>query len=202
MGSEPDGEICDHHTHLPVCRLPMLMTMLQSAILLESDRLVLRPHTVDDFDDCHAMWSDPEVIRYIGGKPFTREEVWSRLLRYAGHWALLGFGYWVVREKGSGRFLGEVGFADFRREIEPPLHGMPEVGWALAPAAHGCGYATEAVGAALRWADQQWPSGRTACIIAPENRASLRVANKVGYVEVFRTSYKGTPTILFQRRPA
>ena len=50
----------------------------------------MRPHTLDDFLDSFAMWSDPEVIRYIGGKPFTREEVWARLLRYAGHWAHAG----------------------------------------------------------------------------------------------------------------
>jgi RimJ/RimL family protein N-acetyltransferase len=175
------------------------MTMPQSAIVLETTRLVLRPHVREDFDDCHAMWSDPEVIRYIGGKPFSREEVWSRLLRYAGHWALLGFGYWVVREKLTGRFLGEVGFADFRREIEPPLDGTPEIGWALAPAAHGHGYASEAVGAAVRWADARWPGGRTVCIIAPENGASLRVAQKNGYVEQVRTTYKGKATIMFQR---
>jgi RimJ/RimL family protein N-acetyltransferase len=70
--------------------------------LLTTSRLTLRPHTRDDFLESYAMWSDPEVIRYIGGKPFTREEVWARLLRYAGHWAMLGYGYWVVREKESG----------------------------------------------------------------------------------------------------
>ena len=51
-------------------------------------------------------------------------------MRYSGHWAILGFGYWVVRDTQSGRFLGEVGFADYHREIEPSLHGTPEIGWA------------------------------------------------------------------------
>ena len=61
------------------------------------------------------MWADPEVTRYIGGRPFGVEEVWTRLLRYAGHWALLGYGYWAVIEKSSGRFVGEAGLADFHR---------------------------------------------------------------------------------------
>jgi len=43
------------------------------------------------------------------------------LLRYAGHWALAGYGYWIVEERESGRPVGEVGLADFRREISPPL---------------------------------------------------------------------------------
>jgi RimJ/RimL family protein N-acetyltransferase len=168
---------------------------------LDTPRLTLRPHTRDDFLDSYAMWSDPEVVLYLGGKPFTREEVWARLLRYSGHWELLNYGYWVVRDKSSGRFLGEVGFADFHREIEPSLMMTPEVGWALATAAHGHGYATEAVNAALRWADAQWPSADTACIIAPENVPSLRVAQKCGYRERLRTSYKGKPTIVLRRAP-
>jgi RimJ/RimL family protein N-acetyltransferase len=176
--------------------------MAQSSTFLETDRLTMRPHVIEDFDDSFAMWSDPEVIRFIGGQPSTREEVWARLLRYVGHWALLDFGYWVVREKESGRFVGEVGFANFRRQIEPPLDDMPEIGWALTPAAHGRGYATEAVRAALRWADAEWPATHTACIIAPENAASLRVAQKCGYVEWVRGVYKGKPTIQFRRAAA
>jgi RimJ/RimL family protein N-acetyltransferase len=168
-------------------------------LTLATPRLTLRPHTRDDFLDSYAMWSDPEVIRYIGGKPFTREEVWARLLRYAGHWAMLGFGYWVVRDTQSGRFLGEVGFADYHREIEPSLLGTPEVGWALDPAVQGRGYATEAVRAALAWADAHWPAGETACIVAPDNLPSLRVADKCGYREQLRTTYKGKPTIVLRR---
>ena len=167
--------------------------------LLTTDRLIMRPHARDDFLESYAMWSDPEVIRYIGGKPFTREEVWARLLRYAGHWAMLGYGYWVVREKDSGRFLGEVGFADYHREIEPSLLDTPEIGWALDPAVHNRGYATEAVRAALDWADANWPDGETACIIAPENQPSLNVARKRGYREQLRTTYKGNPTIVLRR---
>ena len=173
--------------------------MAQLSTFLETDRLTMRPHVLEDYDDSFAMWSNPEVIRFIGGQPFTREEVWARLLRYVGHWTLLGFGYWVVREKASGRFVGEVGFANFRRQIEPPLDDMPEVGWALVPAFHGRGYATEAVSAALRWAGTQWPGADTACIIAPENTPSLRVAQKCGYVEWTRGSYKGKPTIHLRR---
>ncbi|MFM0470265.1 GNAT family N-acetyltransferase [Paraburkholderia strydomiana] len=169
--------------------------------VLTTARLILRAHTRDDFLDSHAMWSDPEVIRYIGGKPSTREEVWARLLRYAGHWAMLGYGYWVVREKDSGRFIGEVGLADYQRDIEPSLAGTPEMGWALSPVLHGHGYATEAVRAVLDWADERWPDAETACIIAPENEASLRVAHKVGYREHLRTIYKGQPTIMLRRAP-
>jgi RimJ/RimL family protein N-acetyltransferase len=167
--------------------------------VIETERLVLRGHRPDDFADSLALWTDPEVTRFISGKPSSQEEVWARLLRYAGHWAMLGFGYWAVTEKATGHFLGEVGFANFRREIEPSLDRMPEIGWVIAPRAHGRGYATEAVCAAIAWGETHFGPVRTACIIAPENAPSIRVAEKCGYREFCRTAYKDNPTIMFVR---
>ena len=166
---------------------------------METERLTLRRHRVTDLDDCVAMWADPRVTRHIGGRPFTAEEVWTKLLRYAGHWSLLGFGYWVAHEKESGRFVGEVGFADFKRDLVPSLDDRPELGWALASRAHGKGYATEAVRAALAWGDAHFGSKPTVCLIHPDNLPSLRVAAKAGYRELERTTYKGQPTIIFGR---
>lgn len=145
------------------------------------------------------MWADPIVTRFIGGKPFSEEDAWTRFLRHIGHWSLMGFGYWVVEEKDTGSFIGELGFADFKRDIQPFLKGTPEMGWALVSKVHGKGYATEAVRAALAWGDAHFPSGRTVCIIHPENLASIRVAEKCGYKEFLRSTYKGHPTIMFAR---
>ena len=100
--------------------------------VLETPRLVLRGHALADFADSARMWADPQVTRFIGGRPSTEEEAWARFLRYPGHWALLGYGYWVVVEKATGGFVGEVGLADFRREMTPSFAGEPEAGWALA----------------------------------------------------------------------
>jgi len=167
--------------------------------VIETERLLLRGHRPDDFKDSSAMWGDPVVTRYIGGRPFSSEEVWARLLRYAGHWAWLGFGYWVMEVKATGAFAGELGFADYKRDIVPSIEGIPEAGWVLAPASQGKGYATEAVRAALGWGDQRFGGARTVCLIHPENRASLRVAEKCGYRELQRTTYKDHATILFER---
>jgi RimJ/RimL family protein N-acetyltransferase len=167
--------------------------------VLETERLTLRGHTLADFDECAAMWGDPLVTRHIGGRPSTEEEVWARVLRYAGLWALLGYGYWAVRERDSGRFVGDVGLADFRREVTPALGDAPEAGWVLAPWAHGRGFATEAVRAVLSWADAHLAAPRTVCLINPENAASLHVAGKCGFREVTRGTYKGEETIICER---
>lgn len=167
--------------------------------VIDTARLRLRGHRVDDFAACAAMWGDARVTRHIGGAPAPAQEAWAKILRYAGLWALLGFGYWVVEEKSSGRFAGEVGFADFKREITPSFAGAPEIGWVLAPWAHGQGYASEAVAAALHWSGRVLKPARTVCMISPANAASLRVAQKAGYREYARTTYKDRPTILLQR---
>jgi RimJ/RimL family protein N-acetyltransferase len=173
--------------------------------VIETERLRLRGHRPEDFADCAAMWADPVVTRYIGGKPLSEEDVWARTLRYVGHWAWLGFGYWVVEEKSTGNFAGEMGFSDWKREIEPSLKDVPELGWVLATRVHGKGYATEAVRAAMAWGDAnirtaQLAIGKMVCIIHPEHQRSIWVAEKSGFKEVLRTTYKGEPTILFARQ--
>lgn len=169
------------------------------APVIETARLRMRAHRERDLADCAAMWADPQVVRHIGGRPFSREEVWARLLRYVGHWSLLNYGYWAVEEKTTGAFAGELGFADFQREMESPLRGVPELGYAFTSQSHGRGYATEAARAALAWGDVHFAPNRTACIIHPDNLASIRVAEKCGYKELERTTYKGEPTIVLVR---
>ncbi|HLM45019.1 MAG TPA: GNAT family N-acetyltransferase, partial [Myxococcaceae bacterium] len=140
---------------------------------IDTERLTLRRPRLEDFDEALAMWSDPNVVRFISGKPSTREEMWARLLRYVGHWSLMGFGFWVVREKSTGRFVGEVGFGDFRRDMEPSLGSAKEAGWVLAPWAHGKGFATEAMRAALEWTEGRFGPERLVCIMDLGNEASL-----------------------------
>lgn len=168
-----------------------------AAPVLTTGRLRLRAHRREDLDELAAMWGDPAVTRHIG-PPFSREECWSRLLRARGHWAVLGFGYWAVEERDGRRFVGEVGFAELERGIAA-LDGVPECGWTLARWSHGRGYATEAVRAVLAWGDARLDVPHTACIIAPANEASLRVAAKCGYEQVGRTTYHGAPTLLLTR---
>lgn len=170
--------------------------------VLETERLRLRGHRADDLDACAALWADTEVVRHTTGKPQTREEVWWRILRYIGHWALMGYGFWALEEKASGKFVGDVGFADFKRELTPSLGDTPESGWVLASEFHGKGYATEAMRAVIAWGDEHFGAVRTACLIHPDNTASLRVAEKLGYREYARSAYREHDVLLLERPAA
>jgi RimJ/RimL family protein N-acetyltransferase len=169
------------------------------APVIETERLRLRPHQANDLADCAAMWSDPVVVRYTIGEPAPSQRTWIRILAYRGHWALLNYGYWAVEEKASGRYVGELGFADFKRDIVPSIEGMPELGWALVPKFHGKGYATEALRAALAWSDHRFAYGQTVCIIHPDNNPSFRVAEKLGYKIIFNATGSAGPSIVLAR---
>lgn len=164
---------------------------------LATERLILRAHNADDFAACVALWTDPAVTRFIGGRPSTSEEVWQRILRYAGLWQVCGYGYFLATERQSGALVGEFGLADFHRDIARPFGDTPEAGWVVLPQYHGMGMAFEAMTAVLAWADAATP--RTACMIDPANAPSLKLAARLGYAEYARTTYKDSPTILLAR---
>jgi RimJ/RimL family protein N-acetyltransferase len=167
--------------------------------VLETERLCLRPQRVGDLADSWFMWSSPDVVRHISGKPSTREEAWARLLRNVGHWTLMGYGPWAVQRRDTGEYIGEVGFFNLERDLEPGFDGLPEMGLVLSLAAQGRGFATEAVRAALAWADANFDQRGTACIIAPENAASIRVAGKSGFRQKMIGKYREAPTLIFER---
>ena len=168
---------------------------------LETPRLRLRPFRASDLEPQWASMSDPQVVRFLGAVPQSREETWRKILASPGLWALLGFGYWVAERIEDGAYLGQIGFADFKRDMSPSIEGIPEMGWIMAPQAQGRGYATEAVLAALAWADETLGGGEIVAIISHENAASIRIAEKGGFSAREEALYKGEPILLF-RRPA
>src|SRR2546428_13733104 len=101
-------------------------------------------------------------------------------------------------------FGGEMGVSDWKRESQPTAKEEPVLGWVLATRVHGKGYASEAVGAVMAWGDANIRSaqpalGKMVCIIHPEHTRSIHVAEKCGFKQLQRTTYKGEPTILFAR---
>lgn len=170
-----------------------------AAPVLETERLIMRGPKLDDFPAFAAMWADRDVVRYITKDPLSEEDAWSGFLRIAGHWPMMGYGYWMVEERESGVMLGEVGFVDFKRGMTPSIKGEPEIGWVFSQAAHGKGYASEAAQAAIAWGDEHFNGARMSCIINTPHKVSIRVAEKCGFSETARTTYKGDEIVVLHR---
>jgi RimJ/RimL family protein N-acetyltransferase len=145
------------------------------------------------------MWSDDEVVRYIGGQKLSREDTWRRSLAACGQWPYTGFGYWIAESKANRSVVGQVGFADFKREMEPSLEGEPELGYVFAPSVHGQGIAREACAAVLAWADANLGAASYPAIISPENGASIRLAERLGFERRPDGTYRGETIALFRR---
>jgi RimJ/RimL family protein N-acetyltransferase len=144
--------------------------------ILVTERLRLRPFRRSDFDDYAALYADPEVLRYLGGgpAPWDRGRSWRHMAFLLGHWQLGGSGMWALEQRETGTFLGMVGFA------EPEGWPGAELAWTLARRWWGCGYATEGARAALDYAFTDLKKDRVISLIHPENRASIRVAERLG----------------------
>lgn len=171
-------------------------------VRVETDRLMLRVLRLDDFPEYAAVAADPETFRYSQRAGMTSDESWTRLLRHAGHWALMGYGLFGIEEKASGRFVGEAGLGDFRRGLGPEFDRAPEAAWTIARWAQGRGYATEAAAAAHRWMETRFATTRTVCIIHAANAASLSVARKLGYRRFAERRYRGYRALLLERAVA
>ncbi|GAA1596239.1 GNAT family N-acetyltransferase [Actinomadura kijaniata] len=158
--------------------------------ILETERLVLRPFTGDDFADYAAMLADPEVGRFLGGT-LSAEDAWRNLAMVIGHRVIRGYSMWALVEKDGGRFVGRAG------PWRP--HGWPglEVGWALARSAWGRGYATEAARAAVDYCFDVLGAEEVVSLIRPDNVASLRVAERIGHRHLRDAELMGTPCLVY-----
>jgi RimJ/RimL family protein N-acetyltransferase len=160
-------------------------------VILETDRLLMRWLREDDFPSYFAMSSDPEVMRFLGGQPQTVIEAWKAMAAFMGHWYFRGYGVWAVEEKSSGKLVGRIGF------MNPA--GWPgfELGWTLARASWGKGYATEGARRALAYAFTEMDRDHVISCIAPENVSSIKVAERLGETVEGETELMGKKVFLY-----
>jgi ribosomal-protein-alanine N-acetyltransferase len=111
---------------------------------VEAERVLLRPVASDDVDRLHAMWTDPEVRRFLwDDKVIDRALATAVVGESTELWQRKGYGLWIIVEKSSGDDAGFVGFRDSAEG------DVPELVFGLLPGAWGRGLATEAARAAV-----------------------------------------------------
>ncbi|MEM1350722.1 MAG: GNAT family N-acetyltransferase [Pseudomonadota bacterium] len=172
--------------------------MSRSIPTINTHRLTLRGMRAEDFSRFAEIWARPEVVEYIDGVPWPRSKAWAAFLRHAGHWQIAGFGQWAINRHRAPEMSGQVGFFFAKRDLGADFDDFPEAFWALAPEAHGEGYAIEAVGAAHDWFDRV-VTGRLVCLIDVRNEGALRIAEAMGYTPMRDVTYDDVDVRLYER---
>lgn len=154
---------------------------------LRTERLDLRLPTLDDVEAAGAVLADERVRTFLGGVSIPRAHWRGAVERWLERWELNSMGPFVIERREDGAFVGRCGMIvwDTRTWTDSPfadagVFAQPELGWTLAYDAWGNGYATEAARAVRDWARDERGVTRLISLIAPENVASQRVAERLG----------------------
>jgi RimJ/RimL family protein N-acetyltransferase len=168
---------------------------------INTARTTLRAMRPGDFDRFARIWAMPEVTRYIGGEPRSRDTSWNAFLNIAGHWQVTGFGQWGIEAHSTKRLIGQAGFFYGARGLGSEFDSVPEAGWVLEPEAQGQGLGLEVAQAAHDWFDRV-VTGPLVCMIDPEHEVSLKIADRLGYVSMRDDRYQdGSVRLMMRKSP-
>lgn len=160
--------------------------------MLENKRLKLEPWQEADWLQLKPIAQDPEVVRYISnGQPWPEERIREFAARQIASYRERGFCFWRLLPKDSSQLIGFCGLQ--------PLAGTPEIeiGWWLARKWWGQGLATEAAREAMRDAFARAGLARIVAIAQPENRASIRIMEKLGMRYERDAVHREIPVVLY-----
>ncbi len=158
-------------------------------ITFHTDRLTLRTPIEDDFDAVAEFMASPRA-RFVGGPVSDPFHQWRGFMAIFGHWAMRGYGFFTVLHQGQT--VGRVGV------VYHIMWDEPELGWHLYEGFEGYGYATEAAAAARDWAMAERGLGPLISYIHPENRESVRVAERLGATLEGNTTLLNHPAQLWR----
>jgi len=159
---------------------------------IKTERLLLRPATMDDAQALFSVYSDPLVMREIVEGPRDWQGTLRRLHHIVEHQERYGFSRWAVVERRTGTVIGHAGI-----QCWPELP-HPELAYTLGRQWWGKGYATEAARAWLDYSFRELGLARVMLLVTPTNLASIRVAEKIGMHRVKETHHDGHRFLMFE----
>lgn len=150
--------------------------MLESRVMIETERLILRQMSMDDLDDLLCIFSDPLVMASFGEVLFDRQKMKQWIQRNINHQKEYGYGLFSVILKENGKLVGDCGLENLE------VNGVPEleIGYDFLSSYWNRGLATEAAGAVRDYVFQKLDLQRVISLIRPDNLSSMRVAEKIG----------------------
>lgn len=165
-----------------------------TAIILESERLLIRKITQQDFNELDFICSNPEIMKFVGdGKPLSKENTQRWIDVTLKNYKEKGFGVFAVIDKNTGAFIGYSGLV-FSEQVKDY-----ELIYALSKAFWGQGLATEIANQMVAFG---FDTLQMKCIYAsidPKNKASQSILLKVGFTELCKMNDEfGLESIYYQ----
>jgi ribosomal-protein-alanine N-acetyltransferase len=158
---------------------------------LETPHLILRAWTPDDVDPLFKILQEADILKYFPPTIFTLERTCNYINHQLKHWQERGYGHWAVILKEDSRVVGWAGL-----EYLPDTEEN-EVAYLLSHQVWGCGYATEAARAAMKYGFHNASLSAIIGLVHPENMGSIRVLEKCGLTFVDRKVYWGLEMRLY-----
>jgi len=168
--------------------------------LLATARLSLVPFTDEHVGGLNTLNSDPEVMRYISGRPETREETVAMVERVKARWTAFGYSWWSFMERDSGELVGAGALQNLRRGATPaPDPACPlEIGWRLRRDRWHRGLATEAARAITAFAFDVIHADEIYAVCHPDNVASAAVMKRLGMQDCGLQTWYGKSVTTYQ----
>jgi RimJ/RimL family protein N-acetyltransferase len=165
-----------------------------SAWQIQTGRLVLQPVGWSDLADLVALKGDPRAFAVMLGGVRTPVQVADELAAEMSDWARLGYGIWTIRDAQTGAFIGLTGL---QNRADGRGVGLR---FAVRPEQQGHGYASEAAGAALRFAHERAGLARVVAVARADNLSSRQVLGGIGMVEAEAFVRDGVQMLMFEHR--
>jgi ribosomal-protein-alanine N-acetyltransferase len=145
--------------------------------LLETKRLIVKPPSLDNFENVYALCSDADVMHYVGRGAKSREDTRESIEKMIQHNKKHGFSIGDVYEKESSLFVGRAGLVYLEMNDDQP---EIEIGYTLHKTFWKKGYATELAKACLDWGFEHLAVNKLVAVTHPENKESRHVLEKAG----------------------
>jgi len=159
------------------------------ATVIETERLRLRPMTMEDREALIAIYADPDVARFMS--VFGTENADDRIRSYRESWVERGYGLMALLDRTTGELLGRSGLYHW------PQFGETEVGWLLRRDSWGLGLATEAGRACLAWGFESFEFPYLTAMIDPRNERSIGVAKRLGMQPLRTDTLLGAEVVVY-----
>jgi len=161
--------------------------------MIKTERLTLEPFAAEETDELHALFTDPDVRRFLlDDEVVSRSWIEEEIAASEARFEELGHGLWTIRRTGEQHIIGFVGFRPF---FDPP---EIQLLYGLLPEAWGTGLATEASAAVLRLAFERFAFQEVVAATDAPNVASIRVLERLGFREWKRTAEGQAGTVYFR----